>query len=278
MKKFLMCAAHSASAPVRRKRPCSRQTICRVTSRAPPGSRWLGSSLKIAGGDPNDYNIYVGVTGNSSAPAFITAFDFTITGVDGAIGAGGYTAEPTLLQARAACWNWGYVSFDKLDQGSECNNGGAGQAVCTESVGVGTTNAAVAPNTTNVWKLYANLDGAFLISTSTTGRSPRPVCQRATGGDGGQLSPGARLTRPALRLPTACRPQQDVPSRLRWRSWALGCLAQESLVVVANQPTLPLWQLKRRLPSGSRRFCRSDRSHTATFSALGRTRTPNARR
>jgi hypothetical protein len=156
---------------------------------------------EIAGGDVNDYFLYLRVVGNASAPAFLDAVAFQIDGVQTP---GGYEFMPTLQSAPAgATWT---VFFDGINNGNGCGEAPLnGQMVCAQSSGNG-----VAANGTNIFKFLVDLTGSGTLGTSSA-VNLRANFLTSTGGNAGILSPGSQLLTPCAPGDANCDNVPDIP-------------------------------------------------------------------
>ena len=166
--------------------------------------------VEIAGGDPNDYDLYITITGDGVSPQYTDMVSFTITGVDTP---GGYEVKPSLVGAGPAttpldgsAGSWG-VFYDNINNESACTSDqGASQEVCVNSLNVSNPGASTSGET--VWHLLVNLadDEAPLSASSTVNLRAHFVsgCEftpatdkkdaelKCTGPGNTNLSPGAQ--------------------------------------------------------------------------------------
>jgi hypothetical protein len=126
---------------------------------------------EILGGDPNDYDLFITITGTGGLPQFIDMVSFTITGV---ATPDDYEVKPSLVGAGPAttpldgsAGSWG-VFYDNINNEAACaTDQGASQEVCVNSLNA--SNPGTSTNGTSVWHLLVNLDDdeAALSSSST---------------------------------------------------------------------------------------------------------------
>jgi MYXO-CTERM domain-containing protein len=117
---------------------------------------------EIAGGDPNDYDLYITITGNGAAgePQMVDMVSFSI---DGVATPGGYEAKPNLVGATPATapldgsvGSWDVV-YDNINNEQACQSDqGSAQEVCVNSMNASNPGATIGTNTLT-WHLFVNL-------------------------------------------------------------------------------------------------------------------------
>jgi MYXO-CTERM domain-containing protein len=118
--------------------------------------------VEVAGGDPNDYDLYITITGNGAAgePQMVDMVSFSIDGVQTP---GGYASKPSLVGATPAttpldgsAGSWAVV-YDNINNEQACQTDqGSAQEVCVNSMNASNPGATIGTNTLT-WHLYVDL-------------------------------------------------------------------------------------------------------------------------